>query len=161
MRPNLLFPFSGCWVSLFVLSFFLVGVFRSLPCYWRQSYKIEDEMFLNPVGWSWGSRPPASPRTQEEVFQLPTFYPELSQHQKQKSFIPLCSSFVTSVGSWKHSLMFQCQTYPWIVTNLCQPRSSQGLLWFCPCTGLSDYSLGSSLTHGKQFLITFLFVGLL
>lgn len=152
--PNLLFPFSGFWVSLFVLSFFLVGVFRPLPCYWRQSYKIEGEMFLNPVGWSWGNRPPPSPRAQEEVFQLPTFYPVLSQHQEQKSFSPLRSSFLTSVGPWKHTLMVQCQNYPWIFTNLCQLKSSQGLLWFCPCTGLSDDSLGSSLTHGKPSFLS-------
>lgn len=53
--PNLLFPFSGCWVSLFVLSFFLVGLFGPLSCYWRQSYKIEHELFLNPVVWMWAA----------------------------------------------------------------------------------------------------------
>ena len=117
--PNLLFPFSGFWVSLFVLSFFLVGVFRPLPCYWRQSYKIEGEMFLNPVGWSWGSRPPASPRAQEEVFQLSTQYSP-------------------SIRSKKASGPFEAPSWPLLVHGNTLSRSSVKIIPGYPQTSVSQ-----------------------
>lgn len=49
-------PFSGCWAPLIALSFSPIGWLGLLFCYWRLSYKLAGEPFLNPVGWRLSSR---------------------------------------------------------------------------------------------------------
>lgn len=123
MRLNLLY-------FLWLLGFLICVIIFSLLVYsghcllLETTYKIEGGMGSKSCRLKLRQQASRLTMDPEEVFRFLTFYPVLSQQSKQLQplWVP------SPCWSMKHSLMVQCQTYPWIFTNLCQPGSSQGLL---------------------------------